>query len=81
MKWYNDNTRPDNLRFIIEEDSSVGFYLYVYESNDLFEADLGTDALCSRHQQDHLQDTLEMAQKCANRMFGVPFDSWLKIEK
>jgi hypothetical protein len=49
-------------RFMIEEDSSVGFYLYVFEGQ--------------RCTQDYLQDTLAGAKKFALDKFNVPYNVW-----
>lgn len=54
--------------FEIDEDlPGVGFNVYAYDSN-------------GKNTHDYLQDTLEMAKKCALEEFGVPLDSW-KIEQ
>ena len=78
MKWYSKYEDSQGRRFIIDEDSDVGFYLYVYEVRGFFDKDLKEEG-CPRHQQDHLQDTLEMAQEQALEDFGVPLDSWRKV--
>lgn len=78
MKWYSTHPHPDKLCFIIEDGGNVGFYLYVYESMDLFNEDIHDAAYCSRHQQDHLQDTLEIAKEQALEDFGVPLNSWIQ---
>jgi hypothetical protein len=49
-------------RFTIEEDSTVGYYLYIFD-----------EQRCSH---DYLQDTLEVAKKFALEEFGVPEDAW-----
>jgi len=54
----------DHRTFVIEEDSSVGFYLYVYQKSECV--------------ADHLQDTLEMAMKQAEEDYGVPRTAWAR---
>jgi hypothetical protein len=49
-------------RFVIEEDEAAGFYIYAFEGE--------------RCTHDHLQDTLEIAKKCALEEFGVPAEAW-----
>jgi hypothetical protein len=51
-------------RFVIEEDSSVGFYLLVLDPK--------TGASVA----DHLQDTLYQAMEDADELYGIPKDSW-----
>jgi hypothetical protein len=54
-------------KFIIEEDNpEVGFYLYVYE-----------DEKCIR---DYLQNTLEIAKRCAFEDYLVPLNIWREIK-
>jgi len=80
MKWYSTFQHPKNWFFLIEDGGAVGYYLYVYEGIEAFERDLQKASPCSSHQQDHLQDTLSMAQEQAFEDFGVPLDSWKKFE-
>lgn len=77
MKLYSTFIHSDGLLFIICEDASVGFYLYVYEDRESFDLDLKDEGACRYHQQDHLQDSLEQAQNYAQRKFGVPLDTWM----
>jgi len=80
MKLHSVFLHPDDLRFIIAEDSRIGYCLYVYEYPDhpeLFLDDLRDDA-CVRHQKDHHQDDVAMAQRFAFNKFGVPLDSWVR---
>jgi hypothetical protein len=49
-------------RFTIEEDSTVGYYLYIFDGQ--------------RCTHDYLQDTLEAAKEFALEEFGVPEDAW-----
>ncbi len=80
MRWYSTYKHPDSLNFIIEEDESVGFYVYVYDEYDGFLNDLrDPSGHSSRHQQDHLQVGLDGATHFASRKFGVPEDSWVEI--
>ena len=77
MKYYSTFTHPKNWRFIIEHDKITGFYLFIYEDYlEGFNFDLGSGQFCERHQQDHLQDTFEIAKQQALEDFGVPLDSW-----
>ena len=57
----------NGLRFEIEEDSNVGFYVYVFDGDK-----------CTH---DYLQDTFELAKGFAGRKFGVPVSAWQAIEK
>jgi hypothetical protein len=50
--------------FKIVADAGVGFYLYVFEGGK-----------CT---YDYLQDSEELAKKCAADLFQVPLTSWLK---
>ena len=53
--------------FIIKESlPEVGWYLYALKGD--------------RAEYDYLQDTLEMAKKCAFNKFGVPIDSWTEVK-
>lgn len=79
-KLYSTYKHPENWKFAIEDGGDVGFYLYVYQYPELFEADIRSGEYgCRRHQQDHLQDTLEIAKEQAYEDFGVPLDSWVEI--
>lgn len=49
-------------RFTIEEDSTAGYYLYIFDGQ--------------RCTHDYLQDTLEIAKKFALEEFGVPDNAW-----
>ena len=80
LKLYSSFTHPKGWRFIIEQDSQVGFYLYVYEQDSPFLDDLRSSTGCWSHQQDHLQDTLKAAKNQALQDFGVPVDSWVEIK-
>jgi hypothetical protein len=54
------------FKIILEEDSSVGFYIFVYET------------AASKHpERDYLQDDLAMAQTFCLEDFGVPINSWV----
>jgi hypothetical protein len=52
----------DGRRFTIEEDSTAGYYLYIFDGQ--------------RCTHDYQQDTLEVAKKFALEEFGVPEDAW-----
>lgn len=56
----------NDLEFIIEEDlPDVGFYLYVYKSNECI--------------FDSLQDSSENCIEIAFELYGVPFNKWENI--
>lgn len=80
MKWYSTYEHPDKLSFIIEHDENVGYYIYIYESFECFEDDLKTPEGCPSHQEDYLQDTLEIAQRFTFKYLGVPIDSWVEAK-
>lgn len=81
MKWYSCYDHPEKTFFIINHDENVGYYLYLYyEDFSFFEMDIkDISGLCANHQDDWLQDTLEIAQRQAWEDFGVPLDSWVKV--
>lgn len=66
MKWEAEISHPKPLRFIIDFDEFVGYYLYVYEGE--------------KNTYDFLQDTLYWAKQQAFEDFGVPWDAWKQIE-
>ena len=79
-KLYSTYVHPKHWRFIIEDGGRAGFYLFVYENPDLFDADIQSGASgCFRHQQDHLQDTIAIAKEQALDDFGVPLDTWQEV--
>lgn len=78
LKWYSTYAHPDHLKFIIEHDENVGYYIYLYENFECFEDDLKTYEGCPNHQNDWLQDTFEIAKEQAWEDFGVPVDSWVE---
>lgn len=66
MRW---EAKPEFLypvHFEIIFDSSVGFYLYVYDKEKCI--------------KDYLQDTFEVAVQSALEDFGVPKNEWKKIK-
>lgn len=79
MKWYSNYKHPDGLNFIIEHDENVGYYIYLYENPDCYADDLKTYEGCPNHQDDCLQDTLEIAKEATHEDFGVPIDSWVEL--
>ena len=80
MKWYSTYDHPKKMYFIIEHDEGVGYYLYLYyEDISFFQADIRSEEGCPNHQDDYLQDTLDIAQKQAYQDFGVPMDSWVAV--
>jgi hypothetical protein len=52
-------------RFVIERDSAVGYYLYVFEA-----------ARCTH---DYLQDSIASAREFAAEQFGVSDHAWREI--
>lgn len=67
MKWIADAPSFKSKRYEVRYDSSVGFYLFVYENDKCV--------------PDHLQDTLEIAMECALEDYGVSKSLWQKIEE
>lgn len=63
-KWAAINSKGQS--FIIDEDSKVGFYLYVYE-----------DVKCIR---DYLQDGFKQVKAFALKYFNVPETYWAETE-
>ncbi len=67
MQWTAEISFPKPLRFLIDHDENVGYYLYVYEGEkDIY---------------DYLQDTLQFAKEQALEQFGVPLSAWRRIEE
>ncbi len=65
MEWTADITHPKPMHFIIRQDKTAGFYIYVYENgHGLY---------------DYLQDTLEIAMDFAFEKFHVPKDAWQRV--
>ena len=67
MKWKAKFDSIKTRYYEIKHDPNVGFYLYVFENEKCI--------------NDYLQDTLELAIECAWEDFGVPKESWEKVEK
>jgi hypothetical protein len=67
MKWISEPRHLTSRHFEIKHDPFAGFYLYVFENGK-----------CVR---DHLQDSLEIAIESALEDYGVPEDTWKKIEE
>lgn len=78
MKWYSVYEHPARMNFIIEYDENVGYYIYLYENSTYFERDSRSAEGCPHHQDDYLQDTLEIAKEFSYEEFGVPMDSWVE---
>ena len=56
--------KHNNLKFVVEDDlPGIGFYLYVFNSDD-------------RCIADYLQDTEIMVKEFALEEFGVPINLW-----
>ncbi|MFO1242907.1 MAG: hypothetical protein U1E36_06875 [Rickettsiales bacterium] len=66
MKWEAEIYHPQKLRFIIDYDEYVGYYLYVWEGE--------------KNTFDYLQDTLDIAKRQALEDFGVPLNVWKQVE-
>lgn len=66
MKWEAEISSPKPLRFVIDHDEYVGYYLYVWEGE--------------KNTFDYLQDTLHFAKRQALEDFGVPLDTWRQVE-
>ncbi len=65
MRWETAvQHHPKVTRLVIEEDPTVGFYLYVFE---------GDDDACA---WDYLQDTLDAAMEQAQFSYGVSKGAW-----
>ena len=62
MKYINDSGH--HYRCEIEEDSNVGFYLYIFDRKT---------GECVR---DHLQDSFEIAKEQALDDYGASLDLW-----
>lgn len=56
--------KSDKITGIIEEDESVGFYLYIYDNST------------NKCTADHLQDTVENAKAQAEEDYYLSIDSW-----
>lgn len=67
MKWVSSFKHPAGLCCEIVHDSKAGYYLFIYD-------------VPKNETQDHLQDTLEIAQEQALEDFGIPLDSWKEVE-
>ena len=67
MKWETNYKHPEGRTFIIDHDKLAGYYIYIYDNK-------------GKNTHDYLQDTLEIAKRFTYKMFGVPIDSWIKIE-
>jgi len=67
MRWVTEVQSPKPLRFMIENDLVMGFFLIVYENghriNDLKD-------------RQYWFDTLEQAEEFVLKKFQVPLNSW-----
>ncbi len=57
----------DGNRYLIEEESEIGFHLHRFVGNGPFSA------------HDYVHDTEREAKKLALEAWGVPFESWHAI--
>ena len=80
MKFYSTYEHPKGLKFIIEDTGYMGAYFYVYSHRPFFDEEIQKGCECSGHIEDHHQDDVAMAQKQGIEDFGVPLDSWVKVE-
>ncbi len=60
--WKAQVADQPSIRFVIEEDEGIGFYLYVYEGEE-----------CTH---DYHQDTFQFAVELAKEDFGVDPNAW-----
>jgi len=78
MKWFSTYDHPEKTNAIIEYDLGVGYYLYLYfDSFADFEEDVRRASGCPNHNEDYLQDTLEITQRAAWEDYGIPVDTWV----
>lgn len=54
MKWSSSFNHPEGLKFIIEHDENVGYYIYLYEDMIHYQNDLQQEEGCPSHQDDDL---------------------------
>ncbi len=60
---YGRDTDNKRVKIVIQEDSAVGFYVYVYDEGD-------------KCLYDYLQDNLSSAMSFAENKFKVDKDAW-----
>ncbi|WP_341895032.1 hypothetical protein [Ferrovibrio terrae] len=65
MKWAAASEQVATRRAEIQYDPSVGYYLYIFDSED-----------CT---YDYLQDTFEIAVAQAEEDFGIPSSAWRSV--
>jgi hypothetical protein len=65
MKWIARLPSEPTHRFVIEADTAVGFYLYIFDAEK-----------CTH---DYLQDTFDAAVRQAEDDYGVPPSEWHQI--
>lgn len=70
MLCYQPDIQPVGAARLRIEPSSVGYYVFVWLSND-----------SPAPEQDHLQDTLEMAQAQCAEDFSVPVTAWTAYDE
>jgi len=66
MKWRTNFVHPQRWIFEIAQDTSAGYYLYIWDEN-------------GNNTHDYLQNTFEAASEQALEDFGVPLDSWQPV--
>ena len=66
MKWISEHQSNQGHHFEIKLDTNAGYYFYAYGG--------------TLEPYDGLQDTLNFAKEEALEEYGVPMDSWVKVE-
>ena len=66
MKWKSNYISPTQQTFEIKHDMFAGYYMYVDQGD--------------KNTHDFLQDTLYDAQNQALEEYGVPIESWKRVE-
>ena len=79
MKWFSTYDHPEKINAIIDYAGAAGYYLFLYfDSFADFEKDVRDPEFgCPNHNEDDLQDTLEIAQRIAWKDYGIPTNSWV----
>lgn len=88
MRLKSEYKHPRGMNFIIQQEDLHNvtddifmreFCLYVYEVPELFYEDSEADD-CTNFQDKYCQDELEISQRQAFEKFGVPLDSWVRMD-
>jgi hypothetical protein len=67
MKWRANSQSLKPYRYEIKHHPSVNFYLYVFNGDKCIRA--------------YLQDTLEIAMKCAWEDYGISKNAWKRAQE